>query len=105
MVLDGYVRVSQVAGRSGEGFISQAVQREQIKHWVTARGYVLGEVYSKDGPEGGYPVERAQSLGDGNSGKTRPCSPGASSASTPRSSMRYLDPAVEACSWWCEDVA
>src|SRR3954470_24858143 len=44
MPLDGYIRVSQVAGRSGESFISPSLQREQIEGWVSGRGYVMGEV-------------------------------------------------------------
>lgn len=47
MVLDGYVRVSQVAGRSGESFISPSVQREQIEGWVRASGATLGEVFEE----------------------------------------------------------
>jgi hypothetical protein len=34
VIVDGYVRVSQVAGGSGVSFISPAVQREQIERWV-----------------------------------------------------------------------
>jgi hypothetical protein len=37
MLVDGYVRVSQVAARSGECFISPAVKRDQIEGWVRAR--------------------------------------------------------------------
>lgn len=35
---DGYIRVSQVAGRSGPSFISPDVQREQITAWAAGRG-------------------------------------------------------------------
>ena len=38
--LDAYIRVSKVAGRGGEGFISPDVQRERIKaraSWHGAR--------------------------------------------------------------------
>ena len=42
--VDGYVRVSQVGGRSGESFISPLVQREQIEAWCIARGFALGEM-------------------------------------------------------------
>ena len=45
--VDGYVRVSQVAGRSGESFISPLVQREQIQAWCVARGFALGEVFEE----------------------------------------------------------
>src|SRR4051812_4383670 len=47
MLLDGYIRVSQVAGRSGENFISPSVQREQIERWVSARDDLLGEVFEE----------------------------------------------------------
>ncbi|MCW3032518.1 MAG: recombinase family protein [Solirubrobacterales bacterium] len=35
--MDGYVRVSRVAGREGDSFISPAVQREQIEAWAKLR--------------------------------------------------------------------
>lgn len=38
MRLDGYIRVSRVAGRGGESFISPDVQREQIAGWAKLRG-------------------------------------------------------------------
>jgi len=53
MVVDAYVRVSQVGGRSGERFISPSLQREQIEHWVRARGYVLGEIFEELDASGG----------------------------------------------------
>ena len=45
--MDGYVRVSQVAGRSGDSFISPSVQREQIEAWGVARGLVVGEIFEE----------------------------------------------------------
>jgi site-specific DNA recombinase len=36
--MDGYIRVSRVAGRAGESFISPKVQREQIEGWAKLRG-------------------------------------------------------------------
>lgn len=39
--LDAYVRVSKVAGRSGQSFISPEVQREQIERWAQAHGHML----------------------------------------------------------------
>lgn len=41
--LDGYVRVSRVAGREGESFISPAVQREQVERWAKLRGVEIVE--------------------------------------------------------------
>ncbi|HEY2435653.1 MAG TPA: recombinase family protein, partial [Solirubrobacteraceae bacterium] len=36
--LDAYVRVSKVAGRAGESFISPTVQRERIEAWARLHG-------------------------------------------------------------------
>jgi DNA invertase Pin-like site-specific DNA recombinase len=36
--LDAYIRVSKVAGRSGESFISPTVQRERIEWWAQMNG-------------------------------------------------------------------
>jgi hypothetical protein len=47
MVVDGYVRVSRVAGRGGERFISPSVQRDQIERWALAHGYAVGEVFEE----------------------------------------------------------
>lgn len=41
---DGYVRVSRTQGRSGDSFISPAVQRDTIDRLAAAKGVVLGEV-------------------------------------------------------------
>lgn len=35
--LDGYGRISDVKGRGGESFISEAVQREQVEAWAKSR--------------------------------------------------------------------
>lgn len=53
VLLDGYVRVSQVAGRGGESFISPSVQREQIEGWVAANGATLGLVFEELDESGG----------------------------------------------------
>ena len=52
-MLDGYIRVSQVGGRSGEGFISPSVQRQQIIRYAEAHGLVLGEIYEELDESGG----------------------------------------------------
>lgn len=39
--MDGYIRVSRVAGRAGDSFISPAVQREQIEGWAKLRGVTI----------------------------------------------------------------
>lgn len=43
MLLDAYIRVSRVAGRSGESFISPKVQREKIELVAKLRGYAIAE--------------------------------------------------------------
>jgi DNA invertase Pin-like site-specific DNA recombinase len=54
MVLDGYIRVSQVGDREGESFISPTVQREQIKGWIKNHAEVnLGEVFEELNESGG----------------------------------------------------
>lgn len=39
--MDGYIRVSRVAGRAGDSFISPAVQREQIEGWAKMRSVTI----------------------------------------------------------------
>jgi site-specific DNA recombinase len=53
MVLDGYIRVSQVRGRKGDRFISPTVQREQIESWTSSHNAVLGEVFEELDQSGG----------------------------------------------------
>src|SRR4051812_19929928 len=45
--LDAYVRVSQVRGRSGDSFISPAVQRERIAGWAAAHGYEIARTHEE----------------------------------------------------------
>ncbi|MCW2994134.1 MAG: hypothetical protein JWQ18_1629 [Conexibacter sp.] len=45
--LDGYVRVSDVRGRSGPSFISPAVQRERIEAWCELYNARLGSVFEE----------------------------------------------------------
>ena len=47
MLVDGYIRVSQVSGRSGARFISPLVQREQIEGWAKLNGALIGEVFEE----------------------------------------------------------
>ena len=47
MVIDGYVRVSQVRGRAGERFISPLEQRAQIEGWARLHGALVGEVFEE----------------------------------------------------------
>ena len=39
--LDAYIRVSKVAGRAGDSFISPGVQRERIESWAQAHGAIV----------------------------------------------------------------
>jgi DNA invertase Pin-like site-specific DNA recombinase len=41
MKLDGYIRVSRVAGRSGDSFISPGEQKERVKAWAKAQGHQI----------------------------------------------------------------
>lgn len=43
MILDGYIRVSRVAGRTGDSFISPQVQRDQIQAWATLRNASIAQ--------------------------------------------------------------
>jgi site-specific DNA recombinase len=47
VIVDGYVRVSQIAGREGESFISPAVQREQIERWALRTGAFVAHVFEE----------------------------------------------------------
>jgi DNA invertase Pin-like site-specific DNA recombinase len=47
MLLDGYIRVSKVGGRSGPSFISPVVQREQIERWAAAHDVTLGRIFEE----------------------------------------------------------
>ena len=53
MILDGYIRVSQVAGRSGERFISPTVQRDQIERYAKAHGHRVGVMFAELDESGG----------------------------------------------------
>jgi len=43
--VDGYIRVSRVAGREGESFISPGEQRKAIEGWAKLHGREIGEVF------------------------------------------------------------
>ncbi len=47
MLLDGYIRVSQVGGRRGDRFISPSVQRGEIEAWTNSHKAILGEVFEE----------------------------------------------------------
>src|SRR5919106_1079542 len=47
MIVDGYIRVSQVNDRQGERFISPSVQRERIEGWARLHRATVGEVFEE----------------------------------------------------------
>jgi DNA invertase Pin-like site-specific DNA recombinase len=47
MIVDGYIRISQVNGREGESFISPTVQREQIEEWACSRSAAVATVFEE----------------------------------------------------------
>jgi DNA invertase Pin-like site-specific DNA recombinase len=47
LLLDGYIRVSQVAGRTGPSFIAPVVQREGIERWAASQGVVIGQIFEE----------------------------------------------------------
>jgi DNA invertase Pin-like site-specific DNA recombinase len=51
--LDIYVRVSRVAGREGDSYITEAVQEERCRALATARGLAIGEVFTERDQSGG----------------------------------------------------
>lgn len=53
MRLDGYIRVSEVRGRSGDTFISPAVQREKIEAWARLHGHEVAAVHEELDQSGG----------------------------------------------------
>src|SRR6266581_2143554 len=52
--MDGYVRVSRVAGRKGESYISPKVQREKITGWARLHD---GEIVIEEDVSGAKPVD------------------------------------------------
>jgi site-specific DNA recombinase len=53
VIIDGYVRVSQVAGREGDSFMSPRVQREQLEAWAERNGASLAHVFEELDESGG----------------------------------------------------
>ncbi|HYI36259.1 MAG TPA: recombinase family protein [Thermoleophilaceae bacterium] len=53
MILDGYIRVSQVNGREGESFISPNIQRDQIEGYARLHGHEVGRVFVELDQSGG----------------------------------------------------
>lgn len=57
MRLDGYIRVSRVAGREGDSFISPDVQREQVNAYAVAHGHEI-VTWHEDYDESGGTMDR-----------------------------------------------
>jgi DNA invertase Pin-like site-specific DNA recombinase len=53
VLLDGYIRVSQVRGRKGESFQSPGVQREEIARHIASRKAQVGEIFEELDESGG----------------------------------------------------
>jgi DNA invertase Pin-like site-specific DNA recombinase len=60
MSFDGYIRVSDVAGRNGSSLISPTVQRETIERLALAKGLQLAEVVEELDVSGGKPIEERE---------------------------------------------
>ena len=58
--MDGYVRVSRVAGRKGESYISPKVQRDKITGWANLHDVELGEVVVEEDVSGAKPVDERE---------------------------------------------
>lgn len=52
-LMDGYIRVSRVAGRSGASYISPDVQREAIERWASYKQVEIGEWHVDEDWSGG----------------------------------------------------
>jgi DNA invertase Pin-like site-specific DNA recombinase len=57
---DGYIRVSRVAGRRGDSFISPDVQSETIERLAALHRIELGEVVEEFDVSGGRPIEERE---------------------------------------------
>ena len=58
--MDGYIRVSRVAGRKGESYISPKVQRDKITGWAKLHEVDLGEVVIEEDVSGAKPVDERE---------------------------------------------
>jgi site-specific DNA recombinase len=58
--MDGYVRVSRVAGRKGESYISPKVQRDKISGWAKLHDVEVGEVVVEEDVSGAKPVDERE---------------------------------------------
>jgi DNA invertase Pin-like site-specific DNA recombinase len=54
--MDGYVRVSRVLGREGEGYMSPAIQRDDIGRWAGDHGISVGMMVEEEDVSGGKAI-------------------------------------------------
>jgi len=59
-VMDGYIRVSRVAGREGERYISPTVQREKVEGWARLHDVALAEIVVEEDVSGARPVDQRE---------------------------------------------
>jgi site-specific DNA recombinase len=51
--MDGYVRVSRVMGREGDGYMSPAIQEAEIRRWADRNGVTVGMLLTDEDVSGG----------------------------------------------------
>ena len=62
--MDGYIRVSRVAGREGPSYISPTVQRASIEKWADYRGVEIVAWHVDEDESGGDDVRLPEEPGD-----------------------------------------
>jgi DNA invertase Pin-like site-specific DNA recombinase len=60
MIMDGYIRISKVNGRSGDSFLSPKIQRDTIERIAAAKGVELGEIVEERDVSGGKKIRDRQ---------------------------------------------
>src|SRR6266702_3040345 len=59
-MMDGYIRVSRVSGRTGESYISPKLQRDKITGWAKLHDVTLGQVVVEEDVSGARPVDERE---------------------------------------------
>ena len=57
-ILDAYIRVSRVGGRSGDSYQSPTLQEAEIRRWAQQRGVTIARVVTEEDVSGRVPIER-----------------------------------------------
>jgi DNA invertase Pin-like site-specific DNA recombinase len=55
--MDGYVRVSRVMGREGEGYMSPSIQRDDIERWASRHDVSISRIVTEEDVSGGRAVK------------------------------------------------